>query len=91
MGIPTAKEMAEKTSNILNSQLEEIFTKIEKQLEIAPGYNATVSLSEKEEKVANAAMQKLIELGYNVKLEPGFYEDRPCGGHVNAKLILSWG
>ena len=90
MYVPNAKEMAEKTFELVNSKLNVLLKKVNEALEKAPGYSVLISISAEDEKMIDAATERLQELGYKVKYTPGYYEDRPCGGHVNGKLELDW-
>lgn len=88
--IPTAAEMKSRVDEILGSKLEKIFERINKELHSVPRYRTTVRLSEDEEKFSSEIIGKLNELGYSVEYQAGFFEDRPCGGHVSAKIVIDW-
>lgn len=88
--IPTAREMATKTAEKVDRELNILLRKVAKQLETVPNYSATISLTEKEEKMVSVLIERLSELGYRCEYKKGFYEDRPCGGYVSGKLTLDW-
>jgi len=88
--LPSAKEMAVKTRNILEAKTQIILSKIETALDKSTTYNVTISLSEEEEKSISGVLDVLRELGYETDYSKGYYEDRPCGGHVSGKLTIDW-
>ena len=88
--IPTAAEMAKKTQAKVDKEIEGIFEKIENDLLSSDGFSTTVSLTSQQEKLIDAIRRKLHSLGYDLEYTPGYYEDRPYGGYVKAKLTIGW-
>ena len=90
MVLPTAKEMANKTKKMLEAKTESVLKKVESALERSTDYSATISLSGEEERSISGVIKMLQELGYEVQYTKGYFEDRPCGGHVSGTLKLNW-
>jgi len=88
--IPTAQEMADKTQELLDSKVAGLLDKISNGLHDAPGFKTTINLSKEDEKIILDIITKLENLDYKVAHTSGYFEDRPCGGHVQGTLTIDW-